>query len=234
MTPQDVAIATITWARTPSEEGLLARSLTLLSQAGLPVAVADRGTSRSFGETLARLPGFSITVPAGQGLAAQVAASIELAARWGRPFILYVEPDKEIFFGPRMSEFLRRAPEEDNVGVVLASRTGDSYATYPPMQRYTEGVINHLCGELIGVRGDYSYGPFLIGPALLSALGSLDSTLGWGWRHYAFLTAHRRGLRVHHIADDYPCPPDQREEDDAERVHRMRQLSQNILGLIAP
>jgi hypothetical protein len=39
-------------------------------------------------------------------------------------------------------------------------------------------------------------------------------------------------LRVVQLTDDYPCPPDQRHEDDRERTHRLRQLSQNILGLI--
>lgn len=232
MTPDNVAVATVTWARSESEEALLARSLARLAEAGLPVAVADRGASASFGDALKRLPGFSITVPAEQGLAAQVEASIALAARFERPFILYVEPDKEIFFGPRMSDFLRRAPDGENVGVVLASRTEASYATYPPMQRYTESVINRLCTELIGEAGDYSYGPFLTNRVLLPSLSNLDRSLGWGWRHFAFHTAHRRGLRVVHIVDDYPCPPDQRAEDGADRTHRLRQLGQNILGLI--
>jgi hypothetical protein len=35
------------------------------------------------------------------------------------------------------------------------------------------------------------------------------------------------------VTGDYPCPPDQRVEDDAERTHRLRQLGENILGLIA-
>lgn len=234
MMPDNVAIATVTWVRSASEEALLVRSLTALAQGGLPVAVADRGNSPTFDAILRGLPGFSVAVPAEQGLVAQVEASVALAARSRRPFILYVEPDKEVFFGNRMREFLLRAPQERDVGVVLASRTEESYGTYPRMQRYTEGVINHLCAELIGPRGDYSYGPFLMNRALLPSLARLDRSLGWGWRHYAFHTAHRHGLRVLHLEDDYPCPPDQREEDDAERTHRMRQLSQNILGLITP
>jgi hypothetical protein len=100
------------------------------------------------------------------------------------------------------------------------------------MQRYTEGVINHLCGELIGAPGDYSYGPFLMNRALLPSLSSLAARLGWGWRHFAFLTAHRLGFRVQHVTGAYPCPPDQRHESTTERTHRLRQLSQNILGLI--
>jgi hypothetical protein len=67
---------------------------------------------------------------------------------------------------------------------------------------------------------------------LLPALTGLPEGMGWGWRPYAFAQAARRGLRVLHLVDDHPCPTDQRAEDDDERTHRLRQLSQNILGLI--
>lgn len=104
--------------------------------------------------------------------------------------------------------------------------------TFPPIQRYTEGVINHLCGELIGVSCDYSYGPFLLNSMLLPSVEAMEPTLGWGWRHFILRTAHRLGHRVVPVIGDYPCPDDQRTEDDEERAHRMRQLSENVLGLI--
>jgi hypothetical protein len=232
MENSEVAVATITWARSPGEERRLGRSLGLLADSGLPVAVADRGTSAVFAERLRRLPGFSVTVPPAQGLVAQVQASFGLAATFGTPFILYVEPDKGLFFERRMSEFLRLAAGQSDVGIVLASRSAESFQTYPPMQRYTEGVINNLCAQRIGLAGDYSYGPFLMNRALLPHVAGQEHHLGWGWRHFVFLTARREGFRVVQVTDDYPCPPDQRCEDDAERTHRMRQLSQNILGLI--
>lgn len=231
MDADDVAVATVTWPRSADEEALLVRALGLLAHAGLPVAVADRGTSAAFTSCLERLR-FRVTVPAEPGLVAQVTATLAVAGAFGRRFILYVEPDKQLFFGERMSEFVRRAPDADDVGVVVAARSAESLETFPAMQRYTEGVINHLCGELIGVPGDYSYGPFLMNRALLPSLTSLPPRLGWGWRHFAFLTAHRLGYRVHHVSGDYPCPPDQRHESAPQRAHRLRQLSQNIRGLI--
>jgi hypothetical protein len=100
------------------------------------------------------------------------------------------------------------------------------------MQRYTEGVINRLCAEMLGVAGDYSYGPFLMARALVPRVERLEGSLGWGWRHRIFLACHRERLRIVHVKGDYPCPEDQRVESDEERTHRMRQLSQNILGLI--
>ena len=47
-----------------------------------------------------------------------------------------------------------------------------------------------------------------------------------------FRAASREGLSVLHAVGGYACPPGQRCEDEAERRHRMRQLSENILGLI--
>ena len=231
-----LAVATITSARTPAEDDRLRRSLARLAQAQLPVAVADAGTNRDFAGFLTRLANFQVRTPLARGLVAQVIASMDLAARFDTPHILYTEPDKELFFERGLGDFVRGAmahAEGPEVGVVLASRSAESFATYPPMQRYTEGIINDLCGQLLGCPGDYSYGPFVVSRALLPPLRSLRHDLGWGWRHFAFRAAHVLGLRVVHVTGDHPCPPDQRVEDDAERAHRLRQLSENIQGLIA-
>jgi hypothetical protein len=233
MDPAQVAVATITWVRSAAEEDTLARSLARLAEAGLPVAVADRGTSPRFSDRLAAFPGFSVTTVSEPGLVAQARAAIHRAAAFDRRFILYTEPDKQFFFGAPLRDFLRDAEHARDTGVVLASRSHESFATFPPMQRYTEGVINQLTGGLIGCAGDYSYGPFLMDRKLLPCVAAMEPRLGWGWRHFVFLAAHRRGLRVSHVTGDFPCPPEDREESDGDRVHRLRQLSENVLGLIA-
>jgi hypothetical protein len=227
-----VTVATMTWVRTPKEESLLRRTLTSLAGCGLPVAVADSGTHRDFLHFLERFPHFRVTVPADTGLVAQIKASIRTAAIGGPRYLLYTEPDKQFFFKHRLNDFLEAASDHPEAGVILASRSLESLLTFPPMQRYTEGVINHLCGELLAVSCDYSYGPFLLNRTLVPFVEALEPTLGWGWRHHIFRTAHRQGRRVVSVIGDYPCPDDQRTEDDEERAHRMRQLSQNLLGLI--
>jgi hypothetical protein len=227
-----VSVATMTWVRTPKEETLLRQTLTSLAACGLPVAVADSGTSHDFLHFLERLPQFSVTVPADTRLVAQIEASVRTAAVRGSRFILYTEPDKQFFFERRLTDFVEAANDHPDVGVILASRSSESLMTFPPMQRYTEGVINRLCGELIGVECDYSYGPFLFNSALLPFVEAMEPTLGWGWRHFIFRTAHRQGHGVVPVIGDYPCPDEQRTEDAEEREHRIRQLSQNVLGLI--
>jgi hypothetical protein len=48
-----------------------------------------------------------------------------------------------------------------------------------------------------------------------------------------FLAAHRLNYGVFHVADHHPCAEDQRFEDDIERAHGLRQLSENLRGLLA-
>ena len=231
MDPGDVVVATMTWARSSAEAVAIERAFQCLVAGRWRVAVADR-TGGEFADRLRRLPGVEMTTPSEPGLVAQVQASMHLASSYGTPFILYAESDKEFFFKERLGDFVARAPGGPLVGAVVAARSPDSYQTYPAMQRYTEGVINHLSGMAIGAAGDYSYGPFLLNRRLLPDIARLPAAKGWGWRHATFLAAHRHGLAVLHIEGDYPCPGDQRVEDDEQRCHRLRQLSQNILGLV--
>jgi hypothetical protein len=116
------------------------------------------------------------------GLVAQVKASVCLAATHGTPFILYTEPDKELFFKRGISELVRQAVGQPEAGVILASRSDRSLKTFPPMQRRTEEFINGVCGDFIGDRGDYSYGPFLMNRALVPLIANLEHDIGWGWR----------------------------------------------------
>ena len=50
---------------------------------------------------------------------------------------------------------------------------------------------------------------------------------------FLFASARRMGYRMRHHVGHYPCPADQRSEDETDRVHRLRQLRQNVEGLIA-
>lgn len=230
MTPSDVAVATITWVRSRGEERLIRRSLRRLAGAGLPVAVADRRSSPQFARFLRGLRHVRATDADG-GLLAQVQAALRAAAQLGTPFILYTEPDKERFFAKGLTDFVRRAPDASATGVVLASRSRAAFATFPPMQRYVEGVVNHLSGTVIGVDGDYTYGPFLMNRCLVPDVCAISEDLRWGWRLFACAAARRRGLRVHHHRGDYACPPDQRRESAGDRMHRLRQLSENVNAL---
>jgi hypothetical protein len=230
--PCTLAVTTIAWAQSGEEERRLLHSLARLCDHGYPTAIAVRQSSPEFTDALRALPHAVVGIADENGLVGQVRNSFRLAAAYAAQYFVYVEPDKEEFFINRFSRFVERAIEGNDARLVLASRSPSSLRTFPPIQQYTEGVFNHLCGDLIGVAGDYAYGPFLMHRALLPHIAGLPSELGWGWRPATFLAARRQGHRVVHVEDEHPCPADQRSEDAADRSHRLRQLAQNITGLI--
>ena len=88
--------------------------------------------------------------------------------------------------------------------------------------------------EVVGVSGDYSYGPFIMSPAVArTVVERCADDLGWGWRHFAFVSARQLRLTLTLYRGDFECPLDQRIDDPAERLHRVRQLEQNSRGLLA-
>ncbi len=89
-----------------------------------------------------------------------------------------------------------------------------------------------LCVDQWGVAADYFYGPFLLARDLAAIVDLADERLGWGWRPFVFGAARRMDYAIVPIEGDYECPPDQRDEDAGERLHRLRQLSQTVDGLV--
>jgi hypothetical protein len=228
----ELAIATMTLVREPHEDALLRRSMAALVQMGSPVFVCDGGSGAGFVSHLHSLPNVRVVEPRGAGLVGQVRGSVRAAAASGARVVLYTESDKQDFFEAGARTFLESVPEE-TAGVTLAARSANALRTYPPMQQSAEGTINDLCGRFLGARGDYSYGPFVLGAALASYVDDAADDLGWGWRHFLFAIAHRSGQGIRHVNGEYLCPADQRDEDDRERLHRLRQLGQNVRGLEA-
>jgi len=227
-----VSVATVTLARDEAEERALRGALQQLSREGLRVAVSDGGSAPAFIEFVRTLASITVVPPIERGLVGQVKASLRTAADWQSPFLLYTEPDKRLFFGGRLASFISSAPDSADVGIVLAARDENSFATFPEFQQLTEGAFNALCATIVGEHGDYCYGPFLMNRALMPAIDGLRPDLGWGWRPLVFATARRLGYRVIHHVDNLPCPADQRANDESERLHRLRQLRQNVEGLI--
>jgi hypothetical protein len=227
-----VCISTVTLARTDEEEDALRRALQALSALQFPTYVSDRTSRPGFSDFLTSLAHVNTTEPDGPGLLGQVRASLRAALDSKPGFILYTEPDKEHFFQRGLLEFVDEAADEREVGLIFAARSDESFATFPAMQRYTEGVINQLWEGCGGPSGDYSYGPMLIRPNLVRCLDALDANVGWGWRHFLAGATLASGQRILHRVGHYPCPLDQRHEDDDDRLHRMRQLAENLRGLI--
>lgn len=230
-----LAIATMTWARTPAEAETLTTAVEQLSAHGLPVVIADGGsTVQGFTDRLRALPRVSLVLPRlGPGrLVGQVQAALEGAEHLGADHILYTEPDKEQFFSRSLDDFLATLESEPDAGVLLASRDAESFATFPAGQQLTESMFNRLAQEAIGVAGDTLYGPLVLRSTLIPHITHLHDDLGWGWRPYLMAVTHRLGMSVVCHEGSYPCQVEHRGEDDlGARIYRMEQLAQNVHGL---
>lgn len=228
----DYVIATITWARDEAEENLLRAALTQLATLQVLVYITDGGSRTSFLDFLHQIPHFRVLTCLQKGVWAQARTSLAAAYQAGHPFIFYTEPDKLIFFQDHVAEFLRAASCQPATGVVLAARSAAGFHTFPEFQQTTETTINACCAEITGVAVDYTYGPFLFNRQLAPYLNQVQEDIGWGWRPYIFGLAHRLGYHFQVHEADLVCPPEQRTDTPAERIYRMRQLAQNIQGLV--
>lgn len=232
MNKNNICIATISWARDEAEEKLLTESLQELATLNVPVYITDGGSTPTFVSFVRSIPHFSLLTTEGKGVFAQAKNSLLAAQAAATPFIFYTEPDKKAFFKTGLPQFLAAIEEKETLGIHLASRSIEGFGSFPPFQQMTETTINNCCKELIGQDVDYTYGPFLLNKALVPYLQMIKEDIGWGWRPYLFTVAHRLGLDVKVFIADFACPPDQREDDQKERIYRMRQLEQNTRGIV--
>lgn len=232
MNRQHIAIATMTLARNDRDERLLLDALQRLTLDRWRVVVCDGGSRPAFVNAVAALTGFTVVAARTPGLVGQIQASIAAARALDFAAVLYSEPDKFEFFDEHLVSFVADAPDDPDVGIVLAARTPASFEVFPAIQRVAEGAFNRLAAPLIGGGADYLYGPFLMNDALAAHVETVRADLGWGWRPFLFAEAPRLGYRVAAIERDFPCPADPGIDDRTERIHRMRQLRQNLDGLL--
>jgi hypothetical protein len=227
-----LSIATMSLARTVEEERALRASLRSLAQLGVPVFVSDGGSSEHFRASVRALPNVILLQAPRPGVVPQIRASLNAAAARKTPFVLYTEPDKRLFFERELERFIDNAPDDPGLGVSIAARTPPSFATFPPTQRQTESAINALFGAEMGLVTDFCYGPLILNRELIGRMRDVEDGLGWGWRFYVIGAARRLGYPLQSFAADMPCPSDQREDHLGERMHRMRQLVQNLEGVL--
>ena len=222
----DTVVATISLARTVEEEAIILSSLTVLASLGLPVIIADGGSSENLLQSLRSLPLTTVLRVAERqsGLVSQVQAAVSAACETGATWILYTEPDKQPFFGPPLQSLVS-APKQD-LAVLIPARDERSFATFPDGQQLTETLLNTLCGQVFGLAGDYSYGPLLMKADAAAFVPEIvEGDLGWGWRTFVLAAAYSVGGKLGLHTEHLPCPDDQRDEDDTSgRIYRMEQL----------
>lgn len=226
-----ICVVTITRVRDAPEAALVASTLRSLARLGRPIVAADGGSPAAFLTSLAGLPRIAWVTTDQAGLIGQIKAGVRQALTSEAEYLLYLESDKAQFVSGPLPDFIASAQADEEAGIMLAARSPASFATFPAFQRRTETAFNGVASEVVGLRADYLYGPFLMHRSLAVHVEQATPELGWGWRPFIFATARRLGRRVDALEGDYPCPPGQTDETDEDRLHRLRQLGQNAQGL---
>lgn len=232
MTKNNISIATITLARNEDEEALLRKSLQQLAALDIPVYVTDGGSRSGFLDFLGGFPHFILSKANARGVWQQAKNSLSEAFQSDADFIFYTEPDKYHFFSQSLAGMLDAVQTDEKSGIVMASRSNEAFATFPAFQQMTETTINNCCAEIIGKDLEYTYGPFLLNRQLVPYLELVKEDIGWGWRPYVFSIAKRLGYEVESYEGHFSCPQGQQQDSSGERVYRMRQLKQNIEGIV--
>lgn len=232
MNKAKLAVATICWARDAAEAELLIQALTRLSTFNVPVFICDGGSPQSFLSIIQTLPNITLLQPDEKGLWPQAKTSLLAAASTGAPFILYSEPDKNEFFAKHLQSFIDDAPQDEAVGIFLAERTPETFCTFPTFQQQTETAINTCATEVTGSQHEFTYGPFILNTTLVQHASQLPASIGWGWRSCMFGLAARLGLTINGKAGAYNCPDSQVVETAKDRMYRIRQLQENVEGLL--
>lgn len=225
-----ICIATITLARNPGEKRDLEKALVVLRKIGIPVVVADGGSEERFVHFL-RQQDFAVCAPKTKGLVPQVKESLKTASQFGKPFILYTEPDKLPFFEKGLVEFVKAIRPKKDFGMAFACRNRRSFQTFPEGQQLAEKGMNEFTELLAGRKGDYCYGPLLIPAKCVELAQDCPNDLAWGWRFFLLGKMLKAGKAIQHVERYFPCPQDQRSESKADQIYRVRQLRQNLQGL---
>jgi len=198
----------------------------------VPIYCTDGGSRHDFIAFLKDLPNCTVLQTTGKGVWAQAKNSLLEGYQSGAEFILYTEPDKKEFFKRGLPEMLNNVLIDEETGIITASRSIEGLSSFPDFQQMTETTINNCCVEITGNKFDYTYGPFLMNRKLVPYLNLIQADIGWGWRPYTFGIAKRLGFKVEAFVGDFMCPEDQRGDDHKERIYRMKQLHQNIEGIV--
>lgn len=228
-----VAMATITLARTEEESEMLRASLAVLARSRLPVFIADGGSLASLTDYLRNVESFHLLPQPYKGVQAQGWASVQTAFAENFEWVIYTEPDKKDFFDKHLRTLVQQARAANDPGLILAARNAEAFQTFAAFQQTTETCINDCCAEALCTKTDYCYGPFALHREAWEKLSPPVEDLGWGWRPYVFGGVRHNGFAASVFEGDFGCPPDQRSDDATERLYRMKQLEQNIRGLLA-
>lgn len=223
-----MSCATLTFARSESEEKLIFDSLQILSKKVSCLVVVDGGSEIKFLRKIKKIPNIKLIINHGTFIE-QVKASLKEAVRRSN-VVLYTESDKKYFFSNSLEQFLTRSEPyllDDNFGIILPSRDKQSFLSFPKFQQQTEKFLNSTISHFLKKKLDYTYGPRIISRELVSYLDDVNKDITWGWMTYVLLKAYKNNKTIHGVELYLPDINNQK-EDSMNKIYRISQLEAHL------
>lgn len=240
MNRHKIVATTISLARSSQEEKRIQDSLKILSGKNLEaITIVDGGSSRDFISEIKKMPNVNLEIHPELSLQESIKKSLTIAKSYKPTAIFYTESDKKDFFKNNLEIFLDEAltiiENDPNFGIIIPSRTKESFSKFPAFQQYTENTINNLIGNFLDEKNshnDYCYGPRIISPKLITYIDKLPKNIGWGWLSFLLITSALLGKKNYTVQLNLPSPTEEFTEKEKIKLYRTKQLIDHAKGIL--
>jgi len=218
-----VVFVTATWARTPEEESRIKKTLSCLANYKYPIVIGNKSnTPISLEDFINSLP--RTTVIKGNNLHKQRVNAYKKAKELGKN-VFWLESDKKEFVKNHIEELLGLIDEEEKL--VIPGLTGKSFSNYPEFQILVENAINNIIGNLIGIKGHYTYGPMIFPAGLIDYLNKTDKEFGWGINAFLLMLGYSEDMEIKQVEIDIKHDSDIQNGDEV-KIFRIEQLKEYL------
>lgn len=225
----NLAIATVSWIRTPEESELVFQTIQHLGELNIPIIITDAGSSSGDIEKIKKIENV-ILFESKEGLTSQLIKSHEEAAKLGE-YIFYLHTDKLDFAKDTAPKMVEKYIALEKKGMLVPTRTQESIDTYPEYQKKEEEYLNFIVSDYIGVSADYYAGPKIYPAGLVEYIVKMKSQIGWGMEAYFYAIAKRLNLPFVFLSFYMKSPIDI-EDQDKTKKYRLKIVQWQIDGLL--
>lgn len=231
MKKSEIVFSTATWARTKKEKYVIEKTLSALGKYGFPVVVVDKKKSKfPIEKKKLKKSGCRVYKISGSFFQ-QRKLSFTEAAKLGKN-VFWLESDKLDFVEYNMNDILgvfKRRQHRDFIIVPCHNRK--SFLKYPKFQQIIENSINSILSEILGLKGVFTYGPFIVPSRFVPILKNINGNeFGWGVPIFFLFFAFVKKIQINMIPLNVNHPPDVQTKETL-KILRLEQLKSCILAI---
>jgi hypothetical protein len=187
-----VAIATVSWIRNDEERDVVLETFSNLSQLNLPIITVDSGSSEEDQKKIASIKNV-LFFKSKEGITKRLVFSQQEAAKHA-DYIFYLQSDKKDFAKNDVPKMIDYYVKQQEKGLLIPSRTKESFATYPSYQQKHEEFLNWFIGDYVKIEEDYYAGPKIYPATVTKYLHEIKGEQWWGIEAFIYVLAKKLNL----------------------------------------